>query len=61
MSVWWIFGDVDHNARNVIRKWDSVLNLDISQEGDSQTFSGSFTIDDSAWNPDSIKVITCSK
>jgi len=57
MSVWWIFGDVDHNARNVVRKWDSVLNLDISQEGDSQTFSGSFTIDDSAWNPDSIKVI----
>ena len=57
MSVWWIFGDVDHNARNVVRKWDSVLNLDISQAGDSQTFSGSFTIDDSAWNPDSIKVI----
>ena len=57
MSVWWIFGDVDHNARNVVRKWDSVLNLDISQEGDSQTFSGSFNIDDSAWNPDSIKVI----
>ena len=57
MSVWWIFGDVDHNARNVVRKWDSVLNLDISEEGDSQTFSGSFTIDDNAWNPDSIKVI----
>ena len=57
MSVWWIFGDVDHNARNVVRKWDSVLNLDISEEGDSQTFSGSFTIEDNAWNPDSIKVI----
>ena len=57
MSVWWIFGDVNHNARNVVRRWNSVLNLNINETGQSQTFSGAFTINDVAWNPDSIKVI----
>ena len=58
MSVWWIFGDVDHNARNVVRRWESINDLDISEAGESQSFSGSFIIDSDAWNPDSIKIIS---
>ena len=58
MSVWWIFGDVDHNARNVVRRWESINDLDISEAGESQSFSGSFIIDSDAWNPDNIKIIS---
>ena len=50
MSVWWIFGDVNHNARNVVRRWNSVLNLNINETGQSQTFSGAFTINDVAFH-----------
>ena len=58
MSVWWIFDDVNHNARNVVRRWESINDLDISEAGESQSFSGSFIIDSDAWNPDSIKIIS---
>ena len=58
MSVWWIFEDVNHNARNVVRRWESINDLDISVAGESQSFSGSFIIDSDAWNPDSIKIIS---
>ena len=57
MSLWWIFGDVYHNARNVVRHWISIENIDITSAGDSQTFSGSFEVDGEAWNPDSVKII----
>ena len=57
MSLWWIFGDVYHNARNVVRRWVLIQNIDISNAGDSQTFSGSFEIDGEAWDPDSVKII----
>ena len=58
MSVWWIFEDVNHNARNVVRRWESINDLDISEAGESQSFSGSFIIDSDAWNPDNIKIIS---
>ena len=57
MSLWWIFGDVYHNARNVVRNWISIESIDITDAGDSQTFSGSFDIDGEAWDPDSVKII----
>ena len=58
MSVWWIFDDVNHNARNVVRRWESINDLDISVAGESQSFIGSFIIDSDAWNPDNIKIIS---
>ncbi len=57
MSYWGSVG-IDHNARNVARYWISTEDLDISSSDDYQTFSGSFVIDDEAWNPDSIKIIS---
>ena len=58
MSVWWIFDDVNHNARNVVRRWESINDLDISEAGESQSFSGSFIIDSDAWNSANIKIIS---
>ncbi len=57
MSYWGSVG-IDHNARNVARYWIATEDLEIMFEGESQTFSGSFTIDEEAWNPDSIKIIS---
>ena len=57
MSLWWIFGDVYHNARNVVRNWVAIEDIDINETGESQTFSGSFVVDGESWNPDSVKII----
>ena len=37
MSVWWIFDDVNHNARNVVRIIDFIEDINIDQAGESQT------------------------
>ena len=58
MSVWWIFDDVNHNARNVVRIIDFIEDMNIDQAGESQTFTSSFEIDNNAWNSDSIKIIS---
>ena len=58
MSVWWIFDDVNHNARNVVRIIDFIEDINIDQAGESQTFTSSFEIDNNAWNSDSIKIIS---
>ena len=57
MIPWFIWEWVDRNARNVVRHWITAGDLTISSSGESQTFSGSFTIDEEAWNPDSLKII----
>ena len=54
---WFIWEWVDRNARNVVRHWITAGDLTISSSGESQNFSGSFTIDEAAWNPDSLKII----
>ena len=57
MIPWYIWEWVDRNARNVVRHWITAGDLTISSSGESQIFSGSFTIDEAAWNPDSLKII----
>ena len=57
MIPWYIWEWVDHNARNVVRHWITAGDLTIASSGESQIFSGSFTIDEAAWNPDSLKII----
>ena len=49
---------VNHNARNVARHWIASEDLTITSSGETQTFSGSLTIDGDGWNPDSIKIIS---
>ena len=57
MIPWYIWEWVDRNARNVVRHWITAGDLTIASSGESQVFSGSFTIDEAAWNPDSLKII----
>jgi len=57
MIPWFIWEWVDRNARNVVRHWITAGDLTISYSGESQIFSGSFNIDEAAWNPDSLKII----
>jgi hypothetical protein len=57
MIPWFIWEWVDRNARNVVRHWITAGDLTIVSSGESQIFSGSFTIDEAAWNPDSLKII----
>ena len=57
MSLWWIFGDIYHNARNVVRHWIVNEDLTINSSGESQNFSGSFMFDEDAWDPDNVKII----
>jgi len=57
MIPWFIWEWVDRNARNVVRHWITAGDLTIASSGESQIFSGSFTIDEAAWNPDSLKII----
>jgi len=57
MSYWGSVG-IDHNARNVARYWIATEDLEIGSTGESQTFSGSFEIDEEAWNSDSVKIIS---
>ena len=57
-NIWsyWTGASQYHNARNVARDWLSTEDLNISEAGNSETFSGTFTLDED-WNPDSIKII----
>ena len=57
MTSWFVWDWLDHNARNVVRHWIAAGDLTITSSGESQNFSGSFTIDGEAWNPDNIKII----
>ena len=57
MSLWWVFGDIYHNARNVVRHWIVNEDLTITSSGESQNFSGSFMFDGEAWDPDNVKII----
>jgi len=57
-NIWsyWTGASSYHNARNVVREWVASENLSISDEGETEIFSGVFDLD-SNWNPDSIKII----
>ena len=55
---YWAGANQDHNARNVARYWIGTEDLTINTAGQSQTFSGSFEIDEEAWNSDSVKIIS---
>ena len=57
MIPWFIWEWVDRNSRNVVRHWITAGDLTIASSGESQIFSGSFNIDEAAWNPDSLKII----
>ena len=57
MIPWFIWEWVYRNARNVVRHWITTGDLTIASSGESQIFPGSFTIDEAAWNPDSLKII----
>ena len=57
MISWFVWDWLDHNARNVVRHWIAAGDLTITSSGESQNFSGSFTIDGEAWNPDNVKII----
>ena len=43
---YWTGASEYHNARNVARYWISTEDLEINSAGESQTFSGSFEIDE---------------
>ena len=58
MSVWWIFGDVNNYARNVVRIINLTDDIDINQMGESQTFSGSFELNTNAWDSDNLKIVS---
>ena len=57
-NIWsyWSGASSYHNARNVARDWLVTENLSISSAGESETFSGSFDLDDD-WNADSVQII----
>ena len=55
---YWVEVDQWHNARNVARHWIITEDLDIMYEGESQTFFGSFVVDEEIWDLDSIKLIS---
>ena len=57
-NIWsyWSGASSYHNARNVARDWLVTENVYISSAGESETFSGSFDLDE-GWNADSIKII----
>ena len=57
-NIWsyWTGASQYHNARNVARDWLATEDLNISESGDLETFSGTFTLDED-WNADSIKII----
>ena len=57
-NIWsyWSGASSYHNARNVARDWLVTENVSISSAGESETFSGSFDLDED-WNADSVKVI----
>jgi hypothetical protein len=47
----------DSPEEAIVRHWITAGDLTIASSGESQIFSGSFTIDEAAWNPDSLKII----
>jgi len=57
-NIWsyWSGASSYHNARNVARDWLVTENVSISSAGESETFSGSFDLDDD-WNADSVQII----
>ena len=57
-NIWsyWTGASQYHNARNVARDWLATEDLNISDSGDLETFSGTFTLDED-WNADRIKII----
>ncbi len=57
-NIWsyWQGAGSYHNARNVARDWLVTEDLSISMQGESQTFSGVFDLNED-WNSDSIKII----
>jgi hypothetical protein len=57
-NIWsyWSGASSYHNARNVAREWLVTENVSISSAGESETFSGSFDLDEN-WNADSVKII----
>ena len=57
-NIWsyWTGASQYHNARNVARDWLTTQDLTISTAGESETFSGTFDMDED-WNADSIKII----
>lgn len=57
-NIWsyWSGASSYHNARNVARDWLVTENVSISSAGESETFSGSFDLDED-WNADSVKII----
>ena len=57
-NIWsyWSGASSYHNARNVARDWLVTENVSISSAGESETFSGSFDLDEN-WNADSVKII----
>ena len=50
------FSDTTGYARNVVRIWDT-HPLNINEQNDYQEYSGSFSIDESLWNPDRVKIV----
>ena len=56
-NIWsyWTGASQYHNARNVARDWLSTEDLAISSADESETFSGSFDMDED-WNADSVKI-----
>lgn len=57
-NIWsyWTGASQYHNARNVVREWLSTDDINISSEGESETFSGAFTLNNN-WVSDSVKII----
>ncbi len=57
-NIWsfWSGAGTYHNAHNVARGWISTEDLNISLNGESQTFSGTFDLNED-WNSDSVKII----
>jgi len=57
-NIWsyWTGASQYHNARNVARDWLATEDLNISGSGESETFSGSFSLNDD-WNSDSVRII----
>mgnify|MGYP006097691365 FL=1 len=55
-SIWWVWEDIAHDARNVVRHWIATESLSIMNEDESESFTGSFQINDN-WNADNLKII----
>jgi len=56
--IWsyWTGASAYHNARNVARDWLTTEDLSISVSGETEIFSGAFSISNN-WNSDNIKIL----